>query len=71
MKLTEKQKKIAEAAAPVDQITGDDFKELKKKTKEKIYLKFLRKGLINATRKEARAVRKYQIKAPKNCVRIW
>ena len=46
MKQTEKQKKIAEAAAPSDQITGDDFKELKKKKpkKKSIALKFLRKG---------------------------
>ena len=35
MKLTEKQKKIAAAAAPVDKITGDDFKELKKKKPKK------------------------------------
>ena len=33
--LTPKQKKIAGAAKPVDQITGADFKALKKKKKAK------------------------------------
>ena len=35
MKLTEKQKKIAAAAAPVDEIDGNDFKALKKKKPKK------------------------------------
>lgn len=35
LKLSEKQKKIAEQAEPKDKITGEDFKSLKNKKKSK------------------------------------
>ena len=44
MKLSPKQKKIAAAAAPVDQINGDDFKALKKKPKKKSIMSSYGKG---------------------------
>lgn len=34
LKLSEKQKKIAEQAEPKDKITGEDFKRLKEKKKK-------------------------------------